>query len=235
MNAIVSTEVFDRYELKKQLSQVPDMTSLELSSRIATQTAYELGHENTGKKIAVLDLGIKRSLLQSFLDRNCRLKVFPAKTGFEEMEKAQPEGYFLSNGPGDPVAMDYATNTAKKIINKGKPLFGVCLGNQILARAVGIDTFKMHHGHRGINHPVKHLATGLNEITSQNHGFAVSMESLQASDEAELTHVDLNNNTVEGFRLKNKPAFAVQYHPESKPGPEDSKYLFDHFIQLLSN
>lgn len=233
-NAIISSEIFDEDELRKELDKVPDMASLELSSTVTTKEPYELGSENDGKKIAVLDFGVKTSILTNFTDRNCQLKVFPAKTSFSEMEEWKPDGYFLSNGPGDPAAMDYAVNTVKEILDSGKPLFGICLGNQLLARAVGIETYKMHHGHRGLNSPVKNLATGLSEMTSQNHGFAVSMESLEQSDEAELTHLNLNDNTVEGIRLKNKPAFSVQHHPESSPGPHDSRYLFDDFIELLN-
>jgi carbamoyl-phosphate synthase small subunit len=234
MNAIISSELFDKSELMKRLSDVPDMASLELSSVVTTKSSYDLGTSNTGKRVAVLDFGVKTSILRNFTDRNCQLRVFPAKTTFTEMEAWKPSGYFLSNGPGDPAAMDYAVKTVKEILAADKPLFGICLGNQLLARAVGIDTFKMHHGHRGLNHPVKNLQTGLSEITSQNHGFAVHMDSLLASDQAELTHIDLNDNTVEGLRLKNKPAFSVQHHPESSPGPHDSRYLFDDFVELLN-
>ena len=210
------------------------MASLELSSVVTTKEVYDLGVENTGKRVAVLDFGVKRSILKNLTDRNCQLRVFPAKTTFKEIESWNPDGYFLSNGPGDPAAMDYAVDTVKQILESNKPLFGICLGNQLLARAVGIDTFKMHHGHRGLNHPVKNLQTGLSEITSQNHGFAVKMDSLMESELAELTHIDLNDNTVEGLRLKNKPAFSVQHHPESSPGPHDSRYLFDDFVALLN-
>jgi carbamoyl-phosphate synthase small subunit len=234
MNAIISSEIFDKTELKKELDKVPDMASLELSSVVTTKTPYDLGAENTGKKVAVLDFGVKRSILKNLTERNCVLRVFPAKTTFDEIQKWNPNGYFLSNGPGDPAAMDYAVDTIKSILATNKPLFGICLGNQLLARSVGIETYKMHHGHRGLNSPVKNLKSGLSEITSQNHGFAVSMESLQSSAEAELTHVNLNDNTVEGLRLKNKPAFSVQHHPESSPGPHDSRYLFDDFVELLN-
>lgn len=233
MNAIISSDIFDIDELKKELAKVPSMEALELSSIVTTDEAYEVGQGNTGTRVAVLDLGIKRSILKNFTTRNCHCKVFPAKTSYKEMQEWNPEGYFISNGPGDPAVMDYAVETVKEILENDHPVFGICLGNQILARAVGIDTFKMHHGHRGLNHPVKNLNTGLSEITSQNHGFAVKMESLEASALAELTHLDLNDNTVEGLRLKDKPAFAVQYHPESSPGPHDSTYLFDDFIQLI--
>lgn len=234
MNAIISSEIFEKSELQKHLDQVPDMASLELSSVVTTKEIYDLGVDNTGKRVAVLDFGVKRSILTNLTARNCQLRVFPAKTTFAEIELWNPDGYFLSNGPGDPAAMDYAVDTVKEILKADKPLFGICLGNQLLARAVGIDTFKMHHGHRGLNHPVKNLMTGLSEITSQNHGFAVKMDSLMDSQFAELTHIDLNDNTVEGLRLKNKPAFSVQHHPESSPGPHDSRYLFDDFVELLN-
>ena len=233
MNAIISSEILDKDELMAELEKLPNMKSLELSSEVTVKEPYELGNGNTGLRIAVIDYGVKKSILKNFEIRNCHCKVFPAKTAFADMEAWNPDGYFLSNGPGDPSAMDYAAATVQELLAANKPIFGICLGNQILARAVKIDTYKMHHGHRGLNHPVKNLATGLGEITSQNHGFAVSMESLEKSTEAELTHIDLNDNTVEGLRLKGKPAFSVQYHPESSPGPHDSTYLFDDFIQLI--
>lgn len=233
MNAIISSEM-DGDALKKELGNVPSMKSLELSTKVTTKEPYEIGAGNTGLRIAVLDLGVKRSILTNFEKRNCVVKVFPAESSFEEMEKWAPDGYFLSNGPGDPEVMDYASATTKDILSKDMPLFGICMGSQILAKAVGIKTYKMHHGHRGLNHPVKNLQTGLGEITSQNHGFAVDMDSLNSSKEAELTHIDLNDNTVEGLRLNGKSAFAVQYHPESSPGPHDSTYLFDDFIKLIN-
>ena len=235
MNAIISTEIFDISELQSELAKVPDMKSLELSSLVTTKKTYELGMDNTGFKIGVLDLGVKRSILDNFLIRNCQLNVFPAKTSFEEMQKWGADGYFISNGPGDPEVMDYAVYTIKKILADRKPLFGICLGNQLLARAVGINTFKMHHGHRGLNQPVKNLKTGKSEITSQNHGFSVNMESLKSSKLAELTHINLNDQSVEGLKLINGQAFSVQHHPESTPGPHDSTYLFDDFIQLIKN
>ncbi len=233
MNAIISSEILDKDQLMVELKKLPNMESLELSSQVTVKEPYEIGAENTGLKIAVIDYGVKKSILKNLEKRNCHCKVFPARYSFSDIESWKPDGYFLSNGPGDPAAMDYASETVKEILSKNRPVFGICLGNQILARAVGIDTFKMHHGHRGLNHPVKNLKTGLGEITSQNHGFAVSMESLEKSKDAEITHVDLNDNTVEGLRLIGKPAFSVQYHPESSPGPHDSTYLFDDFIQLI--
>lgn len=234
MNAIISSEIFDREELKRRLSQVPSMDKLELSSRVTTSEAFTYGNPASKWKVAVLDLGIKRSILKNMEARGIYCKVFPAKTSFEEMEQWAPNGYFISNGPGDPSVMDYAVTTVKEILAADKPLFGICLGHQILALACGISTFKMHHGHRGLNHPVKNLVTGKSEITSQNHGFAVNMEELKASEQAELTHVHLNDSSVAGIRLKNKKVFSVQYHPESSPGPHDSRYLFDQFVEHLN-
>lgn len=234
MNAIISSEL-EGDALQAELDKIPSMEALELSTIVTTKEPYELGEGNKGFKIAVLDLGIKKSILKNLVQRACHCKVFPAQTTFSEMESWNPDGYFISNGPGDPAVMDYASNTVQEILAANKPLFGICMGSQILAKAVGIATYKMHHGHRGLNHPVKNLKTGFSEITSQNHGFAVDMDALKNSKEAELTHIDLNHDTVEGLRLNNKPAFAVQYHPESSPGPNDSTYLFDDFIQLIKD
>ena len=233
MNAIISSEIHDVPTLQKKLAQVPSMKSLELSSKVTTKHPYGLNENGSGHKVAVLDLGVKRSILKNFEKRNCVLRVFPAHTSFAEMESWAPDGYFLSNGPGDPGAMPYAVETVKEILAADKPVFGICLGHQILARALGIGTYKMHHGHRGLNHPVKNLISGLGEITSQNHGFAVDLEELRNSKNAKMTHVDLNDETVEGLKVNGKPAFSVQYHPESSPGPHDSTYLFDDFINLL--
>ncbi len=234
MNAIISSELSGK-ELQAELDKVPDMESLELSSKVTTSEVYEVGAENSGLKIAVLDIGVKRSILKNFEKRNCHCKVFPAKSSYKEIMDWKPDGFFISNGPGDPAVMDYAIDTTKQVLSDDLPLFGICLGSQILAKAVDVKTYKMHHGHRGLNHPVKNLQTGLSEVTSQNHGFAVDMDSLNNSKEAELTHLDLNDNTVEGLRLNGKKAFAVQYHPEASPGPHDSTYLFDDFIQLIND
>jgi carbamoyl-phosphate synthase small subunit len=149
------------------------------------------------------------------------------------MEKWNPDGYFLSNGPGDPSVMDYAIKTVKDILNTDKPVFGICLGHQILALSCGVSTYKMHHGHRGLNHPVKNMITGLGEMTSQNHGFGVSEKDIEKNPNVEVTHLHLNDNTIMGIRLKNKKAFSVQYHPEASPGPHDSAYLFDQFVSLV--
>lgn len=233
MNAIISSEIEDLDELKKELDKVPPMAGLELSSKVSTTEPYILGEGNK-YKVAVLDLGIKKSILKNLVERGCECKVFPSKTSFEEMEEYNPAGYFISNGPGDPAVMDYAVDTVKEILAVDKPLFGICLGHQVIARAMGLGTYKMHHGHRGLNHPVKNIATGLGEITSQNHGFAVTYEDVEKSSEVEISHINLNDKTVEGINVLNKNAFSVQYHPESSPGPHDSRYLFDNFIDLLN-
>jgi carbamoyl-phosphate synthase small subunit len=233
MNAIISSEILDENKLKEELKKIPSMAGLELSSIVSTKEPYHLGNPDSKFKVAVLDLGIKTSILKNFIERDVYCKVFPAKTSFEEMQKWNPNGYFISNGPGDPAVTSYAIETVKKILNIDMPLFGICLGHQILAEANGISTYKMHHGHRGLNHPVKNLLTGKSEITSQNHGFAVKLEEVAKNKNVEVTHVNLNDDTVEGIRLKNKKAFSVQYHPESSPGPHDSRYLFDDFVQLL--
>lgn len=234
MNAIISSEESDLKKLKKQLKKVPNMDGLELASVVSTKETYTLGEPDATYKIAALDFGIKKSILENFAARDCYVKVFPAKTSFRELETWEPDGYFLSNGPGDPAPMKYAVKTTKAILKKDKPLFGICLGHQILALAVDIPTYKMHHGHRGINHPVKNLVTGKSEITSQNHGFGVSPEAIKAnSDKVEITHRNLNDDTIEGIRVIGKNAFSVQYHPEASPGPHDSRYLFDFFIEMM--
>jgi carbamoyl-phosphate synthase small subunit len=209
------------------------MGGLELASVVSTKEIYHLGNPNATYKVAVLDFGVKRNILQCFADRDVYVRVFPAKTSLQEMESFQPDGYFISNGPGDPSSMDYAVETIKAILGLKRPLFGICLGHQLLALANGITTFKMNHGHRGLNHPVRNLITGLCEITTQNHGFGVHPESVKSSPNAQITHINLNDQSIEGIRLTDVPAFSVQYHPESTPGPFDSRYLFDDFIQLM--
>lgn len=233
MNCLISSEIFDEAALKSALAKIPSMEGLELSSQVCTQEAYFLGDEQSDRKVAVLDLGVKKSILTNIAERGCYLKVFPAKTPFAEIAAWNPDGYFVSNGPGDPAVMSYAIDTVSEFLKSDKPVFGICLGHQILAQVVGLTTYKMHNGHRGLNHPVKNLVTGLSEITSQNHGFAVKMDELKASDQAELTHINLNDQTVEGLRVKGRKAFSVQHHPEASPGPHDSRYLFDQFIDLM--
>ncbi|WP_290791988.1 glutamine-hydrolyzing carbamoyl-phosphate synthase small subunit [Flavihumibacter sp. UBA7668] len=233
MNCIISSEIFDITELKAQLSKVPSMAGLELASVVSTNEAYEMGDPASVIRVAVLDYGVKRHILQCMVDRGAFVRVYPAKTSFEELQQFRPDGYFISNGPGDPAPMDYAVSTVQDILKTEKPLFGICLGHQLLALANGIPTFKMHHGHRGLNHPVKNLITGKCEITTQNHGFGVDPEAVRKADHIEITHVNLNDHSIEGIRVKGKPAFSVQYHPESTPGPHDSRYLFDDFMDMI--
>ena len=232
MNAIISSELSPD-QLKEELKKVPSMDGLELSSIVSTKKPYFVGKPNATFKVAALDLGIKVSILKNLVDRDCYVQVFPAKTSFSEMSQWNPDGYFISNGPGDPAVMDYAIRTVKEMLNAHKPVFGICLGHQLLAIASGLTTFKMHHGHRGLNHPVKNLITGLGEMTSQNHGFAVSDQNIEKHPSVEVTHVHLNDNTIMGIRLKDKQAFSVQYHPEASPGPHDSRYLFDQFVSMI--
>jgi len=233
MNCIISSDITDINELKKKLAAVPDMNGLELASHVSTKEVYEKGDKNSAVRIAVMDYGIKQQIIERMVDRGAYVKVFPAKTKLEEIKKFKPAGYFISNGPGDPAAMDYAIETVKGIMKEDKPVFGICLGHQLLALANDIPTFKMHHGPRGLNHPVKNLGTGKCEITTQNHGFGVDPEAVKKAKNVEITHVNLNDQSIEGIKIKGKPAFSVQYHPESTPGPHDSRYLFDEFIENI--
>jgi carbamoyl-phosphate synthase small subunit len=235
MNCIISSDIFDLEELQKLLNQCPDMDGLELASTVSTTEEYELGDSTSKIKVSVLDFGIKKNILNCLVERGVHVRVHPAKTPFNRLKEFQPTGYFISNGPGDPAAMPYAVETVKNILADNIPVFGICLGHQLLALANGIDTFKMHHGHRGLNHPVKNLNTGICEITTQNHGFGVNPETVYNNTNIEITHINLNDNSIEGIRLKNKPAFSVQYHPEATPGPHDSRYLFDDFLALMKN
>ncbi len=235
MNAIISSETLDREALKKKLDDVPSMAGLELASKVSTTEPYLFGDVDAALKIAVLDLGVKKNILKCLAERGCALKVFPAKTAYNEMKEWAPDGYFISNGPGDPASMPYAVETVKQILSNDEPVFGICLGHQILALANGISTYKMHHGHRGLNHPVKNMVTGKCEMTSQNHGFGVGIEACKNSDAVEITHINLNDNTIEGIDVVGKKAFSVQFHPESSPGPQDSRYLFDLFVDIIQD
>ena len=233
MNSIISSEIADIEELKKKLDQVPSMQGLELASKVSTSKKYIAGEGNQ-HKVAVLDLGIKQNIINCLVERGCECTIYPSNTTFQELQSSNPDGYFLSNGPGDPASMKNVVEVVKEIIQKGnRPVFGICLGHQMLAEANGISTYKMHNGHRGLNHPVKNLLTGKSEVTSQNHGFAVKMEDLENHPNMEVTHLNLNDNTVEGMKMKDKNIFSVQYHPESNPGPHDSRYLFDDFVGML--
>lgn len=235
MNAVISTEVDKVEGLKEQLAKVPSMNGLELASKVSTKETYYVGDENAPIKIAALDIGIKKNILRNLATRGAYIKVFPFDSTFKDMSDWNPDGYFLSNGPGDPEPLKGAIEVAKQIIDKNLPLFGICLGHQVIALANGISTYKMHHGHRGINHPIMNLETGKGEITSQNHGFAVNREEAEAHPDLEITHVHLNDNTVAGLKMKSKNVFSVQYHPEASPGPNDSTYLFDQFIENIKS
>ncbi len=235
MNAVISTEVDQVERLKEELLEMPSMKGLELASKVSTNEAYFVGDENATYKVSALDIGIKKNILRNLAKRDCYIKVFPYDTSFKEMSEWNPDGYFISNGPGDPEPLKSAIKTAKDIIESNKPLFGICLGHQVIALANGVSTYKMHNGHRGINHPVMNLLTGKGEITSQNHGFAIDREETENHPELEITHVHLNDHTVAGLRMKNKDVFSVQYHPEASPGPHDAEYLFDQFIELIQN
>ena len=233
MNCIISSDSSNIEELKKKLAEVPSMNGLDLASVVSTKETYTLGDENSEIRVAVMDFGIKKNILNCLVERGAFVKVFNAEVRFDELEKFKPHGYFISNGPGDPEPLHYAVTTIKKILAAKKPFFGICLGQQLLALANDIPTFKMHHGHRGLNHPVKNMITGKCEITTQNHGFGVNADAVRAAANIEITHVNLDDDSIEGFRLKDRPAFSVQYHPESTPGPHDSRYLFDNFFDLI--
>lgn len=233
MNAIISSEITGVQELLKELAKVPSMQGLELSSTVSTRHIYHSGNADSKLKVALLDLGIKKNSLRCLNERGVFVKVYPHNTTFVRMEKDNPDGYLISNGPGDPAVMPDVVKTVKEIVDAGKPLFGICLGHQMLAESQGIKTYKMFNGHRGINHPVKNILTGTCEITSQNHGFAISEDDVKNNSGVEITHVNLNDGTIEGIRIKGKKAFSVQFHPESAPGPHDSRYLFDEFVKSM--
>ncbi|MGB5271010.1 MAG: glutamine-hydrolyzing carbamoyl-phosphate synthase small subunit [Eudoraea sp.] len=235
MNAVISTEVEDIDSLRESLKKVPNMEGLELASKVSTTEPYFFGNENAQYKIAALDIGIKNNILRNLAKRDAYIKIFPYNATYEEMNEWQPDGFFISNGPGDPEPLHEAVEVARKIMANDKPLFGICLGHQVIALANGISTYKMHNGHRGINHPVLNLLTGKGEITSQNHGFAISREETESNPEIEITHVHLNDKTVAGIRVKNKNVFSVQYHPEASPGPHDAEYLFDQFFEMITS
>ena len=233
MNAVISTETDDLEVLKARLNDVPNMKGLELASRVSVTEPYFFGNPDAKYKVAALDFGIKRNILRNLAARDMYIKVFPYNTPLEELKAWQPDGYFLSNGPGDPEPLTEVIALVKQMIAEDLPLFGICLGHQIIALANGISTYKMHNGHRGINHPVKNLLTGKDEITSQNHGFAVNRAEAEANPNVEITHTHLNDNTVMGLRIKGKRCFSVQYHPEAAPGPNDATYLFDQFVEMI--
>jgi len=233
MNAIISSEDIETSVLLKKVNDTPDMEGMELASKVTTKKAFTKGDENSPYRVALLDLGVKKNIVRCLNDREAYVKVFPMDSTLDELLAFEPDGFMLSNGPGDPSAMQNTIKLVKDIINTDKPVFGICLGHQVLALSQDLKTKKMHNGHRGINHPVKNLLSGRCEVTSQNHGFVVDIDSLKDREDIEMTHIHLNDDTVAGIRLKDKAVFSVQYHPEASPGPEDSRYLFDQFIENI--
>ena len=231
MNCVISTQDLDDVSLVAKAQAVPSMAGLELASQVSVGEPYDVS-AGEGPRVAVYDYGVKRNILNSFRALGCAVRVFPAGTPFAEVEAWEPDGVFFSNGPGDPRAMPDAVETARAAIASGLPLFGICLGHQLLALAEGLEVYKMKVGHRGANHPVLNLKTGRVEISTQNHGFAVREQDLE--NVAEVTQRNLNDGTVEGLRYLGFPGFSVQYHPEACPGPHDSRYLFDQFFDLMA-
>jgi carbamoyl-phosphate synthase small subunit len=233
MNCIISSETTDIDQLSKQLEAVPSMDGLELSSKVATKKAFEVNSENADYRVALLDFGVKKNIIRCLVDRGCHVKVFPLDATLQDIKEFNPDGYMLSNGPGDPSAMPASIELVKQIVELKVPVFGICLGHQILGLSQGLKTEKMFNGHRGINHPIKNLKTGKGEVTSQNHGFVISKESAEQHKSISVTHVHLNDHTVAGIEIDNQPIFSVQYHPEASAGPHDSRYLFDQFIDNI--
>jgi carbamoyl-phosphate synthase small subunit len=229
-NAIISSETEDLEILKSKLAQAPSMKGLELASKVSTKEKYVVTSESPTFKVALLDFGVKQNIIRCLVDRGCEVTVYPYNTSSGELLASQPDGIMLSNGPGDPEPLVEVIKTVKSLVESGIPIFGICLGHQILGLSQGLATEKMHNGHRGINHPIKNLITGKGEITSQNHGFVVKMDDAKNNPEIIITHVHLNDGTLAGIALKNKKVFSVQYHPEASPGPHDSRYLFDQFV-----
>ena len=247
MRGVLSATERDSKKLVEKARNIPSMAGLDLASAVSTPTAYEwnkgvdacspselVGRATPPKfHVVAYDFGIKHNILRRLVQVGCRVTVVPALTSAEDVLALKPDGVFLSNGPGDPEPLRTQVGNVQRLIGK-VPIFGICLGNQILGLAVGGKTYKMKFGHRGANHPVKNHLTNKVEITSHNHGFAVDPDSLNPR-EVEITHVNLNDETLEGFRMRSHPVFCVQYHPEAAPGPHDSRYLFDDFVSLMAN
>jgi carbamoyl-phosphate synthase small subunit len=230
MNCIISSENLTLDELKNKLVRTPSMNGLELSSKVATPHSYVESANNAMFRVALLDFGVKKNIIRCLVERGCLVKVFPLNVSFNELMEFNPDGFMLSNGPGDPSAMPNSIELVRRIVETKIPVFGICLGHQILGLSQGLTTEKMFNGHRGINHPIKNLKTGKGEITSQNHGFVISKSSLPNNSNCSVTHIHLNDDTVAGIELNDRPVFSVQYHPEASAGPHDSCYLFDQFI-----
>ncbi|WP_027340331.1 glutamine-hydrolyzing carbamoyl-phosphate synthase small subunit [Halonatronum saccharophilum] len=230
MKGIITTKEKEIDELIKEAKNAPGLSGRDLVSKVSSEEPYTEG-ESGQYKVALLDCGAKKNIVRSLVGRDCEVRIFPAKSSSEELLAYNPDGIMLSNGPGDPEDASYVVETVKELLGK-KPIFGICLGHQMLGMACGAKTYKMKFGHRGANHPVKDLKTGKVYISSQNHGFAIDVDSVEELD-IEVTHINVNDRTVEGLKHKTLPAFSVQYHPEASPGPEDSHYLFDEFIEMM--
>jgi carbamoyl-phosphate synthase small subunit len=232
MNAVISSEELDEETLVQKAKDWPSMAGRELASKVTVEESYTFC-EGDGPRIAVYDFGVKKNILRSFRRRGCTVKVVPGDTVLSDVLDWDPDGLFFSNGPGDPRPMTDAIETVGAAIDTGLPLFGICLGHQLMSLAEGFEVYKMYVGHRGANHPVKNLDTEQVEVTTQNHGFAVDPESIDP-ETARVTHVNLNDDTIEGLRFKQFAGMSLQYHPEASPGPHDSHYHFDRFMELVA-
>lgn len=233
MRGIISTEDFDLDSLASKIENIPKMEGQDLAIKVARNKKVILSNtDNPVYKIAAIDFGMKSNIYDIMLDHKAEVEIFPANVSYDEILLSNPDGIFLSNGPGDPAAVTYGIETVKKLLGK-KPIFGICLGHQILALALGASTFKMKFGHRGINQPVKNLITNKVEITSQNHGFAVDEDTLPSN--VTVTHKHLNDDTVAGISCNDISAYSVQYHPEASPGPHDSRYVFKEFFNMMKS
>jgi len=233
MRSAISTVDLDPESLLQKVLASPPMENRELASIVTVDNEFEYPTRDAKYHIVAYDFGVKTNSLREFARFGCRVTVVPAETAADKVLALKPDGIFLSNGPGDPASMSAVVNEIKKLAESQVPMFGICLGHQLLGSAFGGETFKLKFGHRGGNQPIKNLDTGKIEIASHNHGFAVERASLPAN--VEVTHVNLNDDTVAGLRHKTLPVFSVQYHPESAPGPHDSEYLFEQFVELMNS
>ena len=233
MNAIIASSDHDVERSKEELAAKPSMTGLALVEEVSTSSYYQYNDKSDAKKVAVLDLGIKNNILRKLAELDVELHVFPHNASYDDILSIQPNALFISNGPGDPEPLEGAIELTKSAIQDDLPTFGICLGHQIIALAHDVPTFKMHHGHRGINHPILNEFSGKGEITSQNHGFSVDLDEAKKNNAIEVTHKHLNDNSLAGLRIKGKKCFSVQYHPEASPGPHDAYYLFQEFAEMI--
>lgn len=233
MNAIIASSDHDMVESREELAAKPSMSGLALVEEVSTRSYYQYNNNPDTKKIAVLDLGIKSNILRKLAELDVELHVFPHDSSYEDILSIKPNALFISNGPGDPEPLEGAIELTKSAIHDDLPTFGICLGHQIIALAYDVPTFKMHHGHRGINHPILNEISGKGEITSQNHGFSVDLDVAKKHKDIEITHTHLNDNSLAGLKIKDKKCFSVQYHPEASPGPHDAYYLFQEFAEMI--